>query len=268
MGSTRIQSDGVALAFYGGGRVQGTRFGKLFNFVRDFAHSIGRPPTVGYVAYSAKSGKLERFASVLAGTQRRGFRGARGFEMVHVDPDTSIPTYGHVFCCTYSNELVLVAERSHCTLTSGSLLPVARELVDLLHPVYGIGYYRPWKWSPYWYALGLPGGLCEESGDDKPELEEEIMAIARWGDVGCHEKVYKDGIIRDVFPWNFLTSPAMRRRVGSMTLHSWIESDVTRGTLIPISDGMTLWAVPGSSIPHVRQVLWEAGIIFNWRAYI
>ena len=257
------------MAFHGVARVVGAKCGELFELIHNWAISIGRVPTVGQLERTSPQPKLKPFDSVLSGIKRIGFRATQGFSMIHEDDTIDLPTWGRVFNCTLDRDgLVLVAEKSKCTLTVSSLFPLASKIVSILRPQYGIGYYRDWKLSPYFYAIGMPQGLGCDIGPDPPEVEEEIENISRWGDALYEKAVYTEGILRDVYPWNFLTASALKKKVDDVPLKKWIESSASRGSLKPLSQGVVLWQVKQANIPRIRKVLWDAGIIFNWRNYL
>lgn len=256
---------GVALAFHGITGITDLKCGELFGLIKDWATSIGRAPTVGEVGRNISESKLKPFESVLAGIKRSGFRNVRSFSIIHEDNTIEVPHWGRVFNCTFGNDFVMVSEKSKCKLTESSLLPIALNIIDLIRPQYGIAYYREWMLSPYYYALGMPQGLGRDIGPDSPEVQSEIENISRWGDVLFESKVYSDGLIRDVYPWNFLSTPALNRTIDGIPLMKWIESDKSRGVLKPLSQGVILWEVAQANISNVRKVLWNADIIYKWR---
>ncbi len=117
-------------------------------------------------------------------------------------------------------------------------------------------------------------GIYPTDGDAFKESRE----IARWGRDGLEEKVYRQGILRDVYPWNFLTEGQLFRvltiaepttDVGfnglanfeTETLEKWILKDPRHGTLIAIGKGVSLWEVRSSEIAAIRNHLRCAGVI-------
>ena len=81
-------------------------------------------------------------------------------------------------------------------------------------------------------------------------------------------RIWKKGILRDVYPWNFLTQTQLSRKVNALPLQYWVEQDPTRGRIVAVCEGMSLWELDPASLPAVRQSLSEAGIIFDWRKHL
>jgi hypothetical protein len=104
--------------------------------------------------------------------------------------------------------------------------------------------------------------------DRSEEEREEGLRVARWCDIGMDREVYRDGLIRDVYPWSFLTKPQLSRLVGKITLQKWIEQDAARGKLTAMPNGVLLWEVEESRIAGIRKELDEAGVIFDWRKFV
>ena len=81
-------------------------------------------------------------------------------------------------------------------------------------------------------------------------------------------EVYRDGILRDVYPMNFLTAPQLNKRIGRSTLRRWIGQTADRGELSHFMDDVWLWRVPEKLIPRIRSELDEVGLIFDFRRYL
>jgi hypothetical protein len=99
------------------------------------------------------------------------------------------------------------------------------------------------------------------------EAYEESRNVAAWMDTGMEESVWRLGIIRDVYPWNFLTAPQLDARVEGCSLREWISMDAQRGSLSAVSDTVVLWDVPEASIPEVRARLKQAHVLFDRRRF-
>ncbi|MEI9983509.1 MAG: hypothetical protein WDN69_10055 [Aliidongia sp.] len=75
-------------------------------------------------------------------------------------------------------------------------------------------------------------------------------------------------MLRDVYPWNFLTKPQLSQSIEGLPLEQWIKRMPDRGTLSPIGNGMVLWSVEDADILNVRRTLWQAGSIYNWSKHV
>jgi hypothetical protein len=140
------------------------------------------------------------------------------------------------------------------------MLPIAGTLIQQLEPEYGIGYTMEHRLQPDAYAIGL------SSGDEKGTYDDHVN-ISQRSSIGLQEKVYRSGIIRNVYEWNFLTAAQLTATVGDISLEEWIRQDAKRGALTELSNGVTLWQVNRDEIPTLRAVLKQAGRIFNWKSW-
>lgn len=147
------------------------------------------------------------------------------------------------------------------------MLALAQTIADLLKPDYGIGYRREYRFGPGFYAWGIPQ-VPDSVPLFDPEREKEDELISKWGQIGLDEKVYLRGLLRDVYPWNFVTQPQLTAKVGRLTLQQWIQKTPERGQLSPLTDEMMLWSVEAQHIPTLRQQLWEAGVIFDYTKFL
>ena len=148
---------------------------------------------------------------------------------------------------------------SVATLSATSLLPIASEVARLLKPIYGIGYTRSHRLDAGFYAIGLN----LDPGDLTPEERKEQEWIGTWGETLFEDQVYRKGILRDVYPWNFLTRPHLKKKVDGVPLEQWIRQSSRRGKLGEFSKGMSLWEVGEKQIPAVRKTLRQAGLILE-----
>lgn len=150
------------------------------------------------------------------------------------------------------------------SLKTQLMVAVAKSAIQSLKPAYGIGFKRNRKDGPSFYVVGISRG----GGSRTEEEYEKELHDARWGDIGMVKQVYINGIIRDVYPWNFLTTSHLKARVNDSSLQHWIQQDPSRGSLSSIGNSVWLWEVLEPNIPIVRSTLWNTGIIFNWRNYL
>ncbi len=144
-----------------------------------------------------------------------------------------------------------------------SFLALATECVRVLHPGYGIAYRMPLEKGPVFYAVGIIYGMTPADGDDG-DTDREEEEIARWGTIGMRRAVWNQGLVRDVYPWNFLTERHLERPIDGQPLRDWISADNDRGTLRDVAEHrMELWAVADENIETIRRSLWDAGMILG-----
>ncbi|MFO0967235.1 MAG: hypothetical protein U0793_16855 [Gemmataceae bacterium] len=144
------------------------------------------------------------------------------------------------------------------SIGSTQLLEIAQEACATLKPSYGIGFHRSFDLGPVAY------GLAVEEGDAG---EEEGLRISHWGEALRYE-LFAYGLIRDVYPWNFLTLAQLSRKLGKQTFHEWICNDTARGSLSALTPDLHLWAVAERHIPSVRRALFEGEVIFDYDKHI
>jgi hypothetical protein len=138
------------------------------------------------------------------------------------------------------------------------LLDVGGTAIAALRPSYGIGYTRELRRGPTLYAVGVSSNT-PFSG---PEYEDAVRTTA-WGLSAMTTEVYRNGILRDVHPYNFLTAPQLKRRVRGISLEAWISQDADRGLLTELSPGCIQWSVVPSETSGIREVLQQEGAIFS-----
>lgn len=136
-------------------------------------------------------------------------------------------------------------------------LEMIRPMIRRLRPEYGIGLTRDSYFGPAFYVFGI-GSNRQISVDDQENQR-------GWFNYGREQNVWRQGQIRDVYPWNFLTAPQLNAKIEGNSLQWWIEAKPGRGTLCPVADEMVLWDIREEDIPTIRPILWDAGIIFDYR---
>jgi len=261
--SKSISDDCSALAFYGI-RPSPKAAEDFYHAMVEWFDRLGHPPDKGGVTAPGFGTQLGSFQRLNAKLAKKGFRKVTGVTLVATTPGAEYwesDCYASACYMGDDDELTayIVARSSVATLSATSLLPVAREVAQLLKPVYGIGYTRSHRLDAGFYAIGLnfdPGDLTAE------ELEEQEW-IGTWGETLFEDQVYRKGILRDVYPWNFLTRSHLKKKVEGVPLEQWIRQNTRRGRLSEFGRGMHLWEVAEKHISAVRQTLLRAGLILE-----
>lgn len=111
-----------------------------------------------------------------------------------------------------------------------------------------------------WYAFGVNTGLpINRTAAERAEQER----VSRWLDTGMEKRGYRDGLLRDVYPINYLSGKHLQRPVGRTTLEKWIRQEPARGTLGEPEFGLSRWVVAEKKISTVRSELSPSGLLFN-----
>ncbi len=195
---------------------------------------------------------------------KEGFRDTVALTLAALPEGAEIPMrdYSIEACCSVDGSFAFVAVRtSIATLSQDELLPMARQLVGFLQPAYGTGYVGNSS-----YAIGINEG-SEDDEFSGPRYEEKLT-VSRWGDMGMIEEVYRQGIVRDIYPWNFLSSVHLERPVSGTTLGEWIREDRARGSLERIREGAWFWEVASENLAAIKGALRDTGVIFDWRQLV
>lgn len=142
------------------------------------------------------------------------------------------------------------------------LLEICKEIVEVLNPNYGIGFTRIFGLGPSLYAMGVIfGDICALSDKEK-------VKIGKWGSYGMEKEVFRAGMLRDVYPWNFLSNSQLKAKRQNQTLEEWIGERRGRGILSRLTKGMFLWSLDEQEIPAVRKAMYKADRIFDYERHV
>jgi hypothetical protein len=254
-----ISEDCTAAAFYGVDPSP-EAMERLYRRIVAWFESHGAIPDKAAIEGTGFSGKLATFKGMETRLKRAGFDQVTGFTLLSTLPNAYV--YGeHYFMAaelgSNTKDFVISMRRSLVPLAKEPVLPFVRDLAQDLKARYGVGYLRPAKQSPTLYASGLVMGL--ELID--PE-HIEGGHIGFWRDA-IDMRVWEEGKLRDVYPWNFLNEVQLARPVGGIAFADWIRAAPGRGTLEPFGE-MMFWEVPAADIRALRRTLWLAGNIYYW----
>jgi hypothetical protein len=131
------------------------------------------------------------------------------------------------------------------------------------NPGYGYAFQRPFKLGPEWYVFGYSKGLEISSTD--PIIKREERAMTLWRDAyGLPDAPYKPGDMRDVYPFNWVSSVHLKRPFKlegkAWTLEDWIVAHPQYGTLTPMGRDRWLWSVREEQRSHIRNLLQPTGL--------
>jgi hypothetical protein len=127
---------------------------------------------------------------------------------------------------------------------------------------YGYMFFMQRRFGATWYHDGMPYAYVSEANLRSDEQKSNIGA---WSHSSEH---FKQPLLRDVYPYNFLSRRYLELPVHGTTLRRWIEADPSRGTLEPLTDTITTWRPVIENIPLIRESLFRAGVMFYWRFYV
>jgi hypothetical protein len=243
---------------------------KLFyNLIVRWFTTLGYPADLVSVHGEGFSGKPASFRRINAKLQRANFSTVKSFSIFSLLPEVQIPMNDYTLTASYDNDkgglyAFVVARSSIASLSSTSMLPIAHECIQYLKPSYGIGYTRELQHGPSMYAIGINQG---SEVPLKGEAYEQALRISRWCDLAMKKQVYRNGLLRDVYHWNFLTDAQLFAKINGVSLREWIRENPDRGHLSQLNDETWLWNVTEPNLLSIQTALWDAELMFDWRKF-
>lgn len=241
---------------------------RFFLVVSEWFTQLGYLPDRLGVVGDGHSGRVGEYRRTKSRLENVGFSDVKAFDIHACKPNAGIPAMEYLASASFSHSeddggFAVVAVPSS-RANEGASLAFTRTMMESVHPAYGIGFARPLHLGPIKYALGICQGLGVGLTGD---AEDEARNISRWCDTGMVKQVYRDGLLREVYRWNFLNRSQLSKQIGGLSLEQWIRQGVCRGKLHPSFAGLSCWEVSEGDIPAIRQALRHAGTIFDWRNY-
>lgn len=190
-----------------------------------------------------------------------GFADVIGFGMYSLVPGGDTPLWDWCVTCEVVSQepCVLFGCRSSIAgLGDLQLRSMAEFVFSATGARYGIGFRRDIAKGPTLYAVGIAQGLNPWG----TELM-EVKSVSQWEKYGLPSRCFDVGLIRDIYPLNYLNSEQLSRMVFQVTLVDWIRADSKRGQVERFGDGMSLWTVPDANIDGVRAALTGSGLLFR-----
>jgi hypothetical protein len=253
----------TVVAFYGGQFTPERLEAFYLKLVPWFDALNAHPDKLG-VDGEGFTGKVGAFRTSDARLRKSRFNGVKGFSLYSLKTGGEVPLWDWQVSAEIASQksyCIIGASASNAPIPGDALLSASEFAIQAFAPTYGIGFSREMRLGPTFYATGLVQGL-QPWGDEKPEGDR--IGAWKWG---IKNRAYEQGILRDVYPWNFLTNLQLDQRVLRVSLKQWIEQDRENGFLSPVAEGMLLWEVREAQIPRVRLVLQEAGVIFDTKTF-
>lgn len=265
--SNEISNECSAIAFYG---VEQTpeAISSFYGSAVEWFEGLGLPPDQAAIHGPGHSGKYVSFKHANAKVAKSGFSEIIDVELSSLAQGGNTHNYlATAFCSSKLRFIYFVARSSFAELSHAAMLPIAKRIIACARPKYGMGYRRDFRLGPAYYAMGLSHGLGDASSREGTPEREEALRISFWSSA-MDAEIWRRGLLRDVYPWNFLTQTQIEMPIQRVTLQDWIQQDHGRGTLIPLESGVILWDVPEVCIPTLRQQLLKADILLDWRKHL
>jgi len=248
------------IALYGDFTV-GSRFSDIYDSSLELFEALGIRPDVAGGNPDGKTIDGYRRFKLLDGMFRKSvFAGMTHFEMVTRSEQFKKVRHGEFYSETlaacysqaeWGNYYIVYGKINVFDNRLDTLLAHVKSVIRLLKPDYGFYFERPFNHGPMFYGMGMRFNNNCTFDDDNMEKWHSLMMGHAYT------------LLRSVYPLNFLTSIQLSIRFNTTSLEEWIRADVSRGTLSPFTDTITLWTVPEDRIRPVRDKLWETGVILD-----
>lgn len=259
--------DYVIVGFYG---VDGgpANLQRVYDALLEWFRSLQRRIDKLWVRAPGFSEKIGEFQRLHGRLEKTCFAGVSGFALHSIisNPPTIVypSLHSSLQATVFLPQFVSIQGRPDViSLTSECLFRILSQIERELNPAYGIGLGQR---RDSMLKVHMQG--TSHRGTVKGAVYEEAVRQCHWGGMGIRERLFNRGIIRDVYPWNFLNSSQLGAKVEGQLLEEWIKREQGRGELTPMSDALTLWSLDDAQIARVRPVLWDAGVIFDWKKFV
>jgi hypothetical protein len=254
-----------SLVFYGTAN-DGLAVSRFYDFMVPWYESLGYLPNKSLVSGQGFSGKWISFKHNNSKLAKQGFEAINNFELASVPDDSESPMYDYFISTSYMGDLDLSCTIISTNCAISNILgkchdPLLQSLIETLKPSYGIGYLRELRKGPILYALGI--GQGREIEEYSGAAYEEGVRHSHWGGAGMQKEIYREGVIRDIYPWNLLNNKHLDFPIDGIPFRQWIQGDRNRGSLTALTDECWLWEISEAAISGIRPILWNSGIIFN-----
>lgn len=214
------------------------------------------------------SGKLNNFDSTAKKARTNGFSNMSLFAIYSIAHE-----YETVLQDWVATSSVRLDHENYCVVSAGSKILNMRskktfkllsDLASSLRPAYGIVYFMERMQGPTLYAIGLN---YASSIDAAVAQTQEKENITKWGDIGMTDEVYRMGLMRGLYPYNFLNETQLNMPVGEYSLKEWISKDPQRRGQLSEFGELTLWKIGDLHIAKIGHELRKHNVIFDWKVY-
>lgn len=220
----------------------------------------------------ARTGNLRPFSKAEKTLAANGFDTINGFEMYSVAKNAKVYWHECNFAAAYKESkheatyAFILARSDVLDIKDVSLYQFTKKAIQLLQPLYGIGYKMPRCQGPELYTIGITYGVpgYVSSGEEY----ERDLSICRWGDIAMERQLYREGLLRDVYLLNLLNNVQLNQKIGYLSLEQWIKENINRGRIEKLESELAIWYLEDEMLDSIRHTLKGARVIFDWRLFI
>lgn len=136
------------------------------------------------------------------------------------------------------------------------------ELIEKIPCAYAIILPKEQSKGPSLYAYGAVMGVDYND----PNSKIYISKISNWRRAyQTNNGTYKTGMLRDIYPMNFISKIHLDQPVYGGSLQQWIESSSLHGELEKFNENLWLWTVPEDKTESIANDLKDTGLIVSLR---
>lgn len=165
---------------------------------------------------------------------------------------------------TQANVLVLCFDDGLGKFDETYLKQLVSEMCDFYKFSYGYCFQRPLKLGPVLYAFGISTGIDGYG----PVQSDRKRPTAKWFNAGSFfekSNESKADYLRDIYPFNILSSVHLQRNVEGGSLKDWVQLDSCRGRFEQMNETLWWWAVDPKEIDGVRKALADQQLLVAYR---
>lgn len=232
-----------------------------FYYIEAWFHRGGVIPN----RISGTSGKTISYEKGKKRLEQDAFQGIEkdGVWIIAIPPTVETEMFDYIFAADFhdlpnGNKTVVLCWDDHIIKFDRNYIEdLAKDLYAFLGPAYGYGYQRPFKLGPSFYPFGVIAGL------DYGEPERKL--ISKWGNEYSYEDGrYETGMLRDIYPINFLSQAHFEHKIEGQSLKAWIESSPAHGELKQLADNLWSWWIPEDKIAAIREKFIPTGLLLSY----
>jgi hypothetical protein len=229
----------------------------LFDVTRSFIERAGLEANVLAVHRSKVHGRYQALTPALLRLMQNNE--LKGFALAHVPPpEVDAVQFGWVQGGTTTDAFTVTGRTQFFSPTPDEVISLALKIAQVFPFTYGYQYVIDAAYGPGFHAIGMFYRSLKRK-DVPPLSETEERRTEAW----CNNKneVVPFGLLRDVFPINFLTDVHRKRLVGGTPLLDWIAQDDSRGRIDQLRQGLWAWHVPDERCVELGDTLERWGLL-------
>jgi hypothetical protein len=232
---------------------------KLYHFNVDLFAKLQHPANFVAFTRGESFGKYRRLTKQAERTLEH--EDLTGVALSHVPPQATDPTQLELLSASAGLSQFKFNGRIEFVDLDAITSMVVPAVTAIYPGTYGYGYILDAAYGPGFHAVGMLY-MCWPDRDKVPSLpRDEEKRCSRWFPSDQRNEALAKGLLRDVYPMNYLTDVHTRHKIDGQRLFDWIEHDTARGTLAKIRPGAWLWRVAEDRCMELGERLQAAGLL-------